>query len=113
MSRAVHHVPLGHHRGGAPGAWTGHELVVLRRAAGGRVRRLRLRFDAYAFPRGSGTPVTCSRNSEGQARAALQAFRVEARKALRGAGAGAEWAEAASELDLPPTRHRHRAVWGN
>ncbi|MGW3242443.1 hypothetical protein [Streptomyces sp. NPDC001070] len=109
MSRTVHHVPPAHHHGGAPGAWTGHELVVLRRAAGGRVRRLR--FDAYAFPRGSGTPVTCSRNSEGQARAALRAFRMEAGKALR--GAGVEWTEAAAELDLPPTRHRHRAVWGN
>ncbi|MER5580083.1 hypothetical protein AB0G76_12260 [Streptomyces asoensis] len=97
---------------------TGHRLGELRYEAAetARARREGRRpvpvplvraFCCRTFPRSLNAGIEGP--YESRARAALSVFRSTARNRLRAAAPGALLA-AAEELDLPPTRHRHRNV---
>lgn len=124
MSRTVHHVRPRHRvdPGGlsAQGrGWsTGHRLGELRYEAAEMARGRRegrrpvpvplvRAFCCRTFPRSLNAGIEGP--YESRARAALSVFRSTARNRLRAAAPGALLA-AAEELDLPPTRHRHRNV---
>ncbi|MER7937318.1 MULTISPECIES: hypothetical protein [unclassified Streptomyces] len=124
ISRTVHHVPSRHRTGpaywphGLPGPFTFHALTELRySAAESSLRRTAGRrpvpvpvvraFTAYTYPRAF--DARPQGPYESTARAALRAFRTEARTRLRAAPPDA-LLRVAEELDLPPTRHRHRNI---
>lgn len=130
MSHTVHHVPSRHRKPGSRstpwysicgGPFTANSLTELRysaaemsaaRAAGRRAEPALLvrSFAAYSYPRALGVRVSGRRRPEAGARAALRAFRTSARGRLNAAGPG-ELLDVAEDLDHPPTRHRHIALW--
>ncbi|MFJ3668536.1 hypothetical protein ACIPSE_19040 [Streptomyces sp. NPDC090106] len=126
MARTAHHVPSRHRTLpafwslGLPGPWTGNAVPDLRRthAESRRVRRegrrpvprrVVRRFTSYTYARAVGDRSTSP--YERRARAALQRFRASARLTLRAAASEEALLTCAEDLDLPPTRHRHRDLW--